>query len=47
VRLAVLSLLAGNANNGYGLIEVIAERTDDTVAGESGIGLPDAVAARR
>jgi DNA-binding PadR family transcriptional regulator len=30
VRLAVLSLLADNANNGYGLIKAIAEKTDDT-----------------
>ena len=29
VRLAVLSLLAENANNGYGLIRAIAEKTDD------------------
>ena len=29
VRFAVLSLLAENANNGYGLIKAIAERTDD------------------
>jgi DNA-binding PadR family transcriptional regulator len=29
VRLAVLSLLAENPNNGYGLIKAIAEKTDD------------------
>ena len=29
VRLAILSLLSENANNGYGLIKAIAEKTDD------------------